>query len=34
MAERRHDIAGYDGGYQISELGQVRNTHTSKILNP
>src|SRR5215469_4618395 len=34
MAEQGRDIAGYDGVYQVSDLGQVRNTHTSKILQP
>jgi integrase/recombinase XerD len=34
MAEQWRDIAGYDGIYQVSDLGQVRNTHTSKILQP
>jgi len=33
MAEWR-DIAGYDGVYQVSDQGQVRNTQTSKILQP
>ena len=25
MAEKWRDIAGYDGAYQVSDLGQVRN---------
>jgi hypothetical protein len=33
MAEWR-DIAEYDGVYQVSDQGQVRNTETSKILQP
>jgi hypothetical protein len=33
MAEWR-DIADYDGAYQVSDQGQVRNTQTSKILQP
>ncbi len=28
------DIAEYDGVYQVSDHGQVRNTHTSKIMQP
>lgn len=34
MAEQWRDIAGYNGVYQISDLGQVRNTQTNKILQP
>ena len=34
MAEQWRDISGYDGIYQVSDHGQVRNTHTSKILQP
>jgi integrase len=34
MAEQWRDIAGYDGVYQVSDQGQVRNTETSKILQP
>jgi integrase/recombinase XerD len=34
MAEQWRDITGYDGIYQVSDQGQVRNTHTSKILQP
>jgi integrase len=34
MAEKWLDIAGYDGVYQVSDLGQVRNTQTNKILQP
>ena len=34
MAERWRDIAGYEGVYQVSDLGQVRNTQTNKILQP
>ena len=34
MTENWRDIAGYDGVYQVSDLGQVRNTQTSKILHP
>jgi hypothetical protein len=33
MAEWR-DIAGYGGVYQVSDQGQVRNTQTSKIMQP
>jgi len=34
MTEKWRDIHGYDGVYQVSDLGQVRNTQTSKILHP
>src|SRR5216684_3792425 len=34
MAEQWRDVAGYDGVYQISDQGHVRNTHSSKILQP
>ena len=34
MAEQWRDVSGYDGIYQVSDRGQVRNTHTSKILQP
>ncbi|SRR6266851_10011625 len=34
MAEQWRDIAGYDGVYQVSDQGQVRNTQTGKILQP
>jgi NUMOD4 motif/HNH endonuclease len=34
MTENWRDINGYDGVYQVSDLGQVRNTQTSKILHP
>ena len=34
MAEQWRDVAGYDGTYQVSDQGHVRNTHTSKILQP
>ncbi len=34
MAEQWRDIAGYDGIYQVSDQGQVRNTQTSKIMQP
>ena len=34
MAEKWRDINGYDGVYQVSDLGQVRNTQTNKILQP
>ena len=34
MAEQWRDIAGYDSVYQVSDLGQVRNTKTSTILQP
>src|SRR5262252_4940755 len=34
MAEQWRDIAGYDGVYQVSDQGQVRNTQTNKILQP
>ncbi len=33
MAEWR-DIAGYDGVYQVSDQGQVRNTQTRKLMQP
>lgn len=34
MAEQWRDIVGYDGVYQVSDLGQVRNIQTNKILQP
>src|ERR1700719_388485 len=34
MAEQWRDIAEYDGVYQVSDQGQVRNTQTRKILQP
>src|SRR5215475_14348459 len=34
MAEKWRDINGYDGVYQVSDLGQVRNTQTNKIIHP
>src|ERR1017187_418163 len=34
MTEQWRDVSGYDGIYQVSDQGQVRNTHTSKILQP
>src|SRR2546425_12460637 len=34
MAEQWRDIAGYDDVYHVSDYGQVRNTHTGKILQP
>src|SRR5215468_10509986 len=34
MAEKWRDINGYDGVYQVSDLGQVRNTQSNKILHP
>ena len=34
MAEQWRDVSGYDGIYQISDKGHVRNTHTSKIIQP
>jgi NUMOD4 motif len=34
MDEQWRDVSGYDGIYQISDQGHVRNTHTSKILQP
>jgi integrase/recombinase XerD len=34
MTEKWRDIRGYDGVYQVSDLGQVRNTQTNKILHP
>src|SRR5215472_9582234 len=34
MAEQWRDIAGYKGVYQVSDQGQVRNTQTSKLLQP
>jgi hypothetical protein len=33
MNEKWRDIDGYDGVYQVSDLGQVRNPQTSKILH-
>ena len=33
MADWR-DIAGYDGVYQVSDQGQVRNTQTRKLMQP
>jgi hypothetical protein len=32
MAQQWRDVLGYDGIYQVSDFGQVRNTQTSKIL--
>ena len=34
MTEQWRDVSEYDGIYQVSDQGQVRNTHTSKILQP
>jgi NUMOD4 motif-containing protein len=34
MTEKWREINGYDGVYPVSDLGQVRNTQTSKILHP
>src|ERR1039457_855514 len=34
MAEQWRDVSGYDGIYQVSDEGHVRNAHTSKILQP
>src|SRR5262252_6942484 len=34
MAEQWRDVEGYDGIYQVSDQGQVRNTQNSKILQP
>jgi len=34
MAEKWRDINGYDGIYQVSDLGQIRNTQTKNILHP
>lgn len=34
MAEQWRDIFGYNGVYQVSDHGHVRNTQTSKILQP
>jgi integrase/recombinase XerD len=34
MAERWRDVEGYEEAYQVSDLGQVRNVQTSKILQP
>ncbi len=34
MADQWRDVSGYDGIYQVSDRGHVRNTHTSKILQP
>ena len=34
MSEKWRDITGYDGVYQVSDLGQVRNTQTNNILHP
>jgi integrase/recombinase XerD len=34
MAEQWRDVSGHNGIYQVSDQGQVRNTHTGKILQP
>jgi hypothetical protein len=34
MADQWRDVSGYDGIYQVSDQGHVRNTHTNKILQP
>ena len=34
MTEQWRDISGYSGVYQVSDLGQVRNTQSSKMLQP
>jgi hypothetical protein len=34
MTEQWLDVVGYDGVYQVSDQGQVRNTQTNKILQP
>ena len=34
MAEQWRDVSGHNGSYQVSDQGQVRNTHTGKILQP
>jgi len=34
MADQWRDVSEYDGIYQVSDQGHVRNTHTSKILQP
>ena len=34
MAEQWRDIAGTNDVYQVSDLGHIRNTQTSKILQP
>ena len=34
MAEQWRDVEGYEEAYQVSDLGQVRNVQTSKILQP
>src|SRR5262252_6031859 len=34
MAQHWRDVAGYDSIYQVSDLGQVRNIQTGKILQP
>jgi hypothetical protein len=34
MGEQWRDVAGYNGVYQVSDRGQVRNLQTGKILQP
>jgi len=34
MTENWRDIRGFESLYQVSDLGQVRNTQTHKILHP
>lgn len=34
MAEQWRNVSGYDGTHQVSDQGQVRNTHTGKLLQP
>ncbi len=34
MTQQWRDVGEYGGIYQVSDQGQVRNTHTSKILQP
>ena len=34
MTGKWRDINGYDGVYQVSDLGHVRNTQSNKILHP
>src|SRR2546430_10740839 len=34
MSEQWRDVPGHNSSYQVSDYGQVRNTHTGKILQP
>ena len=34
MAQQWRDVLGYDGIYQVSDLGQVRNPKPAKSSNP